>query len=84
MHTVYKYEIGAPNTKRMIPRGATFLRAGVQQGTIPVVWYQVDTDMPPREVTIEAIGTGHEIPRGATYLDSVQIGPFVWHLYEVS
>jgi hypothetical protein len=29
------------------------------------------------------VGTGHEVPRGATHVASWQEPPFVWHLFEL-
>jgi len=82
MKTVYKYLVHSAVVLIDLPRGAKFLRAGVQ-GENPVVWYEVDTALPEGRKTLEAVPTGSEVPRGGIYLDTVQIGQFVWHIYEV-
>lgn len=33
-------------------------------------------------VEVVFIGTGHEVPDGYTYINSVNQGPFVWHFYQ--
>lgn len=85
--TVWKYpvEVG-PNSLR-IPRGARFLRLGWEtpydiQGRL-VTWAEVDPDQPYERAQVEVVGTGFTVHAQWEYIDTVQVGSYVWHLYTV-
>lgn len=84
---VYKYQLRGPHTLIRMPKGSTFLRAGVQDGNIIVVWALVDTEQSDMEQrSIVAINTGDDVPHWHKHLDTVTIdssvGPIVWHVFE--
>jgi hypothetical protein len=68
-----------------MPEGAQVRSVQMQHGQI-VMWAQVDPDVPKEDRTFAVVGTGHvEIdPDGMEYVESVQDGSFVWHIFEVS
>ena len=66
-----------------IPDGIVRL-VGEQSCTI-MMWVEVDPEAPPTRRTFQIVGTGHpEIDEGFVYLGTVQIGMFVWHVYETT
>jgi hypothetical protein len=66
-----------------LPQGAV-VRAVQSQGSFPTIWYECDPDAPPEPRHFVIVGTGWELPDvGAIlYLGTVQIGAYVWHVYE--
>jgi hypothetical protein len=71
-----------------MPVGSVIRHVGVQNGRI-TLWFETDFDLMGREGSdhtetrrFAVRGTGHPIPEGATYLGTVQMTPFVWHVFE--
>jgi hypothetical protein len=84
MRTVWKYELDQHNTETLltVPAGAKFLAVGFQ-GDCLVVWAEVwDSEgKPSASVVVHVVGTGHEVPERVSYLGTVQVGAFVFHVY---
>lgn len=90
MHTIFKYPLELPSEEGasqtlLLPAEALILNVQVQND-IPVLWAEIQTDMPVRPRKICVYGTGwdlHSVKRGYRgYLGTVQIGPFVWHYFD--
>lgn len=85
MRTIHKYplQIGT-KVSIELPSTATIIKAGMQGGQ-PHIW--VDLNHPYHGIKVirsfEVFGTGWEIPTGATYIDTVFQGQYVWHVYDV-
>lgn len=83
--TIWKYQI--PIIARFslpLPQGAKALSFQVQPGQGPALWVQADSDLPLSARCFAIVGTGHPIPEHIVgYVGTVQIPPFVWHLYEI-
>lgn len=84
---IWKYELEITDKQELtVPRGAKFLSAGNQDGKL-CVWASVDPKVAKHgdneTVTLSVIGTGNPfIPEDAgTYLDTVIMPPFVWHVF---
>lgn len=95
MRKIYKYYLQTKlfDDKNMtvlkqtikMPVTALLWHIGVQNETI-CLWAQVDTDFMKGERTFVVVVTGQEIPefcKSSDYRGTVQIGFFVWHIYEV-
>ena len=85
MKTIYKYPLKVTDSQYLqLPRGCHVLSAGNQDGEL-VLWAQVDTDQPlvPHQVLIYGTGRPFELPghRAYRYLNTVQMPPFVWHVW---
>lgn len=84
MRTIHKFDltVGTVNAVE-IPSHAIIRHLGVQDGIIRL-WVEVDTNKFSRENRVFCVyGTGHEIGGCREhYVGTVQIGPFVWHVYE--
>jgi hypothetical protein len=52
-----------------------------QDGNV-TFWAEVFPQNPLEERMFSAFGTGWDIPKTSIYHGTVQIGQFVWHLYE--
>lgn len=67
-----------------MPAFAKVVRYGVSNGK-PAVWAIVDTDLDQGNVDSHylILGTGQEIPDGATHKFSMDNGPFVWHFFKL-
>ena len=67
----------------LLPLGARVLSVGMQ-GEQPCLWAMVEPSNTPEARSFAVVGTGHPLPSGtATYLDTFQQPPFVWHLFEL-
>ena len=84
MKKIYKYEI-LTDGKLMLPNGA-IVRKVAAKGESICLWAEVDPDRSTLERFFEVFGTGHEMPEGMgidrVYIDTVLMGPFVFHVYE--
>lgn len=81
---IYKYELPLYSefTTFNVPQGFHILSAQVQNGLI-CIWAEVDTTVDGVEtVRFRLVGTGWLVDlEGWTYIDTVQLGEFVWHIY---
>lgn len=68
-----------------LPTSAIIRKVALQQGNL-CVWYQFDEmDYNIKDVTFKIVGTGFaEIEVNWTYLDSIFIDRFVWHIFQVN
>jgi hypothetical protein len=72
-----------------MPKGSVIRFVGEQRGRI-TLWFETDFDLMDRtdkDDVLESrrffvVGTGHPIPEGATYLGTVPMASFVWHIFE--
>lgn len=84
MKTVHKIglsEIG-PSLVRL-PDDYRIVHVGEQGGQV-MMWVELDPTavlVPVRRFQI--FGTGHSIPDHAEYVGTTQVGPFVWHVYQI-
>ena len=82
MKTIYKYELNITDRQRLsLFQHANFLDFQCQNNEI-VFWMEVD----PNDLIIERdfyiVGTGNPLPEEANYyLQTVQVGEYVWHIY---
>lgn len=63
-----------------ISKGFKILSIGLQLGN-PVIWYEENTELEQHDVFIKCYGTGFVIPKGETYIGTIQTGAMVWHFY---
>lgn len=72
-----------------MPRGSKALSVQIQEvpsglgkKLVPTLWTECDLDSKNTPVKIQVVGTGRPFNNhGLEYIDTVQIGEFVWHLY---
>lgn len=84
MKTIWKYHPTIEDTVTFIvPPETKFLSAGVDPSGELCVWMEVRH--PEKEKTSRikcgVYGTGQEVPEGMTFLGTVLMTPFVWHVY---
>jgi hypothetical protein len=65
-----------------VPDGAAIVHVDAQAG-IPTMWVHVDTSAPVVERNFAVVGTGQRVAPSWTYIETFQMPPFVWHLFEV-
>jgi len=82
---IWKYELEVTDLQRVsMPVGAKPICVQVQ-GDLLCLWAEVNTEpeRPRGGRTFEIIGTGNPIPEAErAYIGTVQMPPFVWHVYE--
>ena len=76
------FEHPIPDTTPLrLPRGARILKLDVQNDT-PTIWAAVDPDADQVVRSVAIVGTGGSMPpEHFEYVDSVQLGPLVWHIF---
>ena len=85
--TIWKYAAAPGSFELMMPHGAEVLSAQMQ-GPDAVLWACVDPDEPTTMRRFVIYGTGHDMgglkfPVRDVYVGTFQMGPLVWHLFEV-
>ena len=85
---IYKYKLDLIGHQVItMPVGARVLHVDCQRGDL-CVWVLVNPDprMGKEDRTFRIFGTGHVITgiTGLTYLGTVIIEPYVWHVFEPS
>ncbi len=84
MTTIYKHEIEVHDTFVLqIPMYGHILKVA-KQGDKICVWVKGDTQRESVPITLRIFGTGHPLPieeENLTYLDTVVMGYFVWHVF---
>ena len=89
MKTIYKYPVptgfapfGAPFGVAIDLGGNAVVRyfGPDPQGNL-CVWAEIDTDVICKTKKFHVVGTGHPLPKNASYLMSCLDKPYVWHLY---
>jgi hypothetical protein len=81
---IYKYEIGIMDKQSIqMPQGAQILTAQVQRGQL-YIWALVNILAPTETRTIAVYGTGNALPKHlGDYIGTVQMPPFVWHIFDL-
>lgn len=81
---IYKYTLNEQVNKQTIemPRTAKILSIQNQNDKI-TIWAEVDLNIMGGTRTFNVVTTGHDFPELAVYRATVQIGAFVWHVFEV-
>ena len=86
MKAVFKYKFGFDTfglSGLRLPVGCKILRVGQQEGEM-CFWAEVDSDADIELRQFQMIGTGHKLPKSATYIGGVSIPPYEWHIYELA
>jgi hypothetical protein len=80
MKQIYKYQIIHGTV--LMPKGAKILTAQIQDDK-PVMWALVDTSQPMKPRNFEVMYTGQNFDdTGLKYIQTVQDGPLVLHIFE--
>lgn len=82
MRKILKFEIPLIEDKFTLnlPARWRFLSFQVQDRK-PMIWIGGDFDKEKVEVQFQIVGTGDEMPENSDYLGTIQMPPFVWHLF---
>ncbi len=83
MKRIYKYEFEDGRGVEM-PIGAKILTIQ-NQNNRAYIWALVDTDVECDFRYFTIVGTGQDFPEADdfTYINTIQDGPFVWHIFEL-
>ena len=86
MSKVFKYTLDVTERQTIkMPPLARILKIGVQEGHVRI-WASVHEDYPEGDRTFVVVGTGCTIPddvKLSSYRGTVQVGSFVWHIFEI-
>lgn len=84
MKRIYKYPIPVTDESTLeLPEDAEILTFQAQDGK-PYIWALVDPTRQLEIVSFRLFGTGHPVENADTleYVGTIQIEPFVWHLFK--
>lgn len=86
LQVIYKYPVNIGPTVLNIPTNGTILKFGVQDGK-PYVWIEhTDPSENPeyeeRKLIMRVTGENWRYKPGFVYMDTIQVGFFVGHIYE--
>lgn len=84
MKTIFKYHLFGPGetTSNRMPNDFQVVKFGMQDGMF-VMWALIDKDAHHRYVhKFKVVGTGWDIEEDEKYIDTIQVGEFVWHLVQ--
>lgn len=84
MIVIWKYPLDEAGRQTLLmPRGARVLCVQVQADEMQL-WALVDDRAPNEPRNFAVYGTGHDLPgKPGEYLGTVQLGAFVWHVFEI-
>lgn len=84
--TIFKYQLKVTDEQTIrMPKDAMILTAQAQGQFFICLWAIVDPDAEQEERTFEIIGTGNHVSlRPREYIATVQLGLFVWHIFEIN
>ena len=85
MKTIWKFPLESQEYSEIeMPHGAEVLAAQVQNKTI-CLWATVDPEAPKQPRMFQICGTGISMLEHVerNYIATVQIGPYVFHIFEV-
>lgn len=87
MKKIYKYSLQMSDEFAWqvdMPMGSVILSFQVQNDT-PTIWVSQYPDMKEFETRkFFMVGTGHQFDGDSIYIGTIQVGRFVWHLFEVN
>lgn len=83
MKVVWKFPLKITDEVQTIslPRNYWTGHVGAQ-GSQLCLWIQVDPSLEREDIKFRVFGTGQAIPDNYYHVGTVQMEPFVWHLYE--
>jgi hypothetical protein len=85
MKRVYKYTLALTDVQLVkLPIGSRILSCQMQLGIL-TMWALVSPGNDTEDVPIYIFGTGHDMPPNIDFrfIDTVQEGNFVWHIFEL-
>ena len=85
---VFKYTLEARSNVHPVPFGALILSGGQQNGQL-CLWALVNPDERDVQIEITVVGTGWDVTgdpvqRVESFLGTVQVGAFVWHVFDTT
>ncbi len=83
MNVIYKYPLSPIDTNILrMPEGAKVIHLGSQDNQL-MLWAIVQEGSPLETRQFNIYGTGHRVKGElGEYIGTVQIHPFVWHVFE--
>lgn len=80
--TIWKFVLDDDPKMLEIPHKARLVHVGNQNNRV-CLWFEVDPSAAKIQRFFTIVGTGHPILPAYQYRGTTQIGPFVWHVYEM-
>lgn len=79
--TVHKYQFQlADEAVLFMPKEARFLHVDEQHG-LATIWALVDPEAEVEPRKFYVIPTGQQVPNGVSFLGTIRMDPFVWHVF---
>lgn len=82
MPTIHKYPLSWGETFQLaLYAGAEILTLQMQKDR-PCIWVREQVSDMRQVLNLRWVGTGQEVPATSRYLGTVQVGAYVWHLFQ--
>lgn len=81
MITVHKFLIMLGENHVDMPIGAMLKHAAMQDDSM-YVWAYVNTNLKLERRHVFVVGTGHSVDGRWSWVDTVHVPPFVWHVFD--
>lgn len=83
MKEIWKFPCSyAFKTEIKMPKDAKFLHAGLDPQNTFCVWMLVDPAAPQEIRNFYVYGTGWDVEPDRQYLAAINVGQYMWHLFE--
>lgn len=82
MITIHKFELKIADEQEIQTHQGAEILAFQTTVLVPYVWVKVDTENPKEIKKLYIIGTGNDVRMGLTYVGTIQLRGFVWHLFK--
>lgn len=82
MDTIWKFPLAPIDQQKIsMPGEFSILHVGKDPGGFLCLWAAVKKNAPVRDVEIIIAGTGQPLPHVGSFLGTVLMGAFVWHIF---
>lgn len=82
INTIWKFELAVTDRQTIdLPIDYVTLSVGLDPQGALCIWVAVDDRAAKRPVEFIIVGTGNPMPHVGSFIGSVKMGPFMWHVF---
>lgn len=82
MDTIWKFPLALTDRQKIsMPVDFSILHVGKDPAGLLCLWAVVKKDAPVRDVEIIIAGTGQPLPHVGSFMGTVLMGAYVWHVF---
>lgn len=82
VNTIWKFQLKLQDRQKIsMPVENAVLHVGLDPNRNICLWAAVDSKAPVSDVEIVIVGTGHPLPHVGSYIGTIVIAAYVWHVF---